>query len=57
MLTLAVSGCVTVSQTAICDGTNGLRNDHADALLEDGGERSILTGAALIMAIDKGCGG
>ena len=51
-----VSGCATVSSpNAICDGTVGLRDAHAEALLRDGGV-SVQTGAALIAALDAGCG-
>lgn len=52
---LLVSGCVTVNQTAICDGTRALRSAHTDALLVDGGDRSVVTGAALVAALDAGC--
>lgn len=54
---ILLSGCANVSdQNAICDGTVGLRDAHTDALIEDGGTRSIQTGADLIAAIDAGCG-
>ena len=50
-------GCASVSsQNAICDGTVSLRDTHADALLEDGAGRAMITGAALIAAIDAACG-
>jgi hypothetical protein len=49
-------GCSSVSSpNAICDGTVTLRNQHADALIEDGGSESVQTGAALIAALDAGC--
>ena len=54
-LTLAVSSCVIGNPAAICDGTVRLRDAHADALLLDGGDRSVATGAALIGALDAGC--
>jgi len=54
-LLLLVSGCVSVSGEAICDATAPLANAHADALLEDGGDQSVQTGAALIGALDAGC--
>ena len=51
-----VSGCATVSNpNAICDGTVSLRDTHTQALIEDGGNRSVVTGAALIAALDAGC--
>lgn len=57
MLVFSVTGCasVGVSQTAICDGTAQARTVHAAALAEDGGERSIRTGAYLIQILDAGC--
>jgi hypothetical protein len=54
-MTLA-SGCAPVSSpNAICDGTVSLRDTHAEALLADGGDVSVQTGAALIAALDAGC--
>jgi hypothetical protein len=47
---------MSVNQSAICDGTLRLRDAHADALIEDGGQKSIKTGAALIASLDAGCG-
>ena len=55
ILVMLVSGCLSVNGAAICDGTKRLRDAHADALLEDAGDRSVVTGAALIGAIDAGC--
>ena len=54
-LTLGVTSCAIGNQAAICDGTINLRSAHADALLLDGGDRSVATGAALIGALDAGC--
>lgn len=57
MLTLLVSGCATVvSDQAICDGTQSLRDAHTEALLSDGGDASVVSGAALIDALDRACG-
>jgi len=51
-----VSGCAPVSSpNAICDGTVALRDTHAEALLADGGDVSVQTGAELIAALDAGC--
>ena len=51
-----VSGCAPVSSpNAICDGTVGLRDTHTEALLRDGGDVSVQTGAELIAALDAGC--
>lgn len=56
-LTLLVSGCAIVpNSSAICDGTERLRDAHTEALLADGGDKSVLSGAALIAALDAGCG-
>jgi len=57
---MIVSGCggaVPVSGEALCDATAILRTDHAAALADDGGPRSVATGARLIRAIDAGCEG
>ena len=58
MLTVLVSGCATgmTSEVAICDGTESLRDAHTDALLADGGDTSVVTGVALIDALDRACG-
>ena len=55
MLPMLVSGCLSVNGAAICDGTKRLRDAHAEALLEDAGDQSVITGAALIGALDAGC--
>ncbi len=52
---LLVTGCVSVSETAICDGTERLRDAHTEALLADGGPQSQVTGARLLSALDAGC--
>ena len=55
-LMLPALGCAPVSSpNAICDGTVSLRDTHAEALLADGGDVSVQTGAALIAALDAGC--
>ena len=55
-LMLPALGCAPVSSpNAICDGTVGLRDTHTEALLRDGGDVSVQTGAALIAALDAGC--
>ena len=56
-LTMLVSGCATVtSSVAICDASERLREAHTEALLKDGGDTSVITGAALIDALDRACG-
>ena len=55
-LMLPALGCAPVSSpNAICDGTASLRDTHAEALLADGGDVSVQTGAELIAALDAGC--
>jgi hypothetical protein len=55
-LTLLLSGCAAgLNDSAICDGTAQSRTAHASALVEDGGPRSMVTGALLIQQIDAGC--
>jgi hypothetical protein len=49
-------GCTTVqSSNAICDATKDSRTAHAGALYEDGGPKSVMTGAYLIAQLDVGC--
>lgn len=55
-LLFSVSGCANVvSSNAICDGTAAARTNHAASLSEDGGDKSVLTGAILIASIDRAC--
>jgi hypothetical protein len=50
------SGCASaVSDSAICDGLAADVAAHAAALAEDGGDRSVTTGARLIRRFDAGC--
>ena len=50
------AGCTTApSSNAICDATKDSRTAHAGALYEDGGSKSVMTGAYLIAQIDVGC--
>ncbi|WP_162685467.1 hypothetical protein [Roseovarius amoyensis] len=55
-LLLPVAGCLSVDAEAICDGTRADRTDHAEALAEDGGDKSVVTGARLLKKLDAGCG-
>lgn len=58
-MTVLCAGCslgVTTNQTALCDGLDPLATSHSRALVEDGGPKSVVTGATLIRAIDGGCG-
>jgi len=53
---MLVNGCaIGVNNSAICDGTAVLRDIHAEALLADGGDKSVMTGQALIATLDRGC--
>lgn len=52
---ISISGCGRASDAAICDGTERLRDAHTEALLADGGPRSVTTGANLLRAMDAGC--
>ena len=56
MLLLSGCGVGKISQTAICDGLDPLVDRHSEALQEDGGPKSIITGATLIRSFDSGCG-
>ena len=53
---MALTTCMSVNQSAVCDGSLSLRDKHTAALLEDGGPLSIKTGAALLSVLDAGCG-
>ena len=45
-----------VSENALCTASVLPMNDHAAALIEDGGDRSVITGDYLMRVIDAGCG-
>lgn len=58
-LMLMLPGCsskIAANESAICDGTEAARTDHAAALAQDGGDLSVVTGATLIQKIDAACG-
>ena len=57
LLLVTSCGIVRVNEDAVCNGTERLKDAHTDALLSDGGRRSVKTGAALIAALDAGCVG
>lgn len=46
---------MNVANQAVCDGSSQLRADHAAALAEDAGPKSLRTGARLVMTIDAAC--
>lgn len=53
---LIVSGCsIGVDDSTLCSRTDAQRTQHAAALADDGGPRSVTTGRALIATLDAGC--
>ena len=46
---------IQTSEAGTCDALAALVDAHTDALLEDGGEASVTTGADLIAAYDAVC--
>lgn len=62
ILLLCATGCAReggptgANDAALCDGLAAATREHAAALAEDGGDRSVVTGARLIRALDAGCG-
>ena len=46
---------IQISEAGACDALASLVERHADALLEDGGDASVTTGADLIAAYDAVC--
>ena len=53
---LIVTGCASAgSLKVLCDRTVVSRNNHAEALGIDGGNKSVTTGRVLISQIDAGC--
>ena len=58
-LTTIVSGCSTainpVSEKALCDGLDAPLAAHVDALILDGGPRSLSTGRVVVAAYDGAC--
>jgi hypothetical protein len=43
------------SGAAICDGTKKARAEHARALLDDGGDQSLMSGQVLLSQMDSAC--
>ena len=57
-LLLLASGCSTTqirSGDAICDGTRQARADLARALLDDGGDQSVMAGQVLLSQLLEAC--
>lgn len=58
ILLLLASGCSTTqirSGDAICDGTRQARADLARALLDDGGDQSVMAGQVLLSQLLEAC--
>jgi hypothetical protein len=55
LMLLGASCTSVVSGEAICDATAASRTAHAAALAEDGGDKSVVTGAYLIRQLDAAC--
>ena len=56
ILPMLVTGCVSsVNDAALCDATAQARKAHAQALVVDGGDHSVVTGANLLDAFKAGC--
>ncbi len=53
---LLLTGCVSVSQVAICDGTKESRSELANSILDGATNSVILSGTKLIAQIDQACG-
>ena len=52
-----LSACsVRLTDSAVCDGLSRFIDAHNEALLDDGGDASIRSGASLISAYDQACG-
>lgn len=56
-LTIMLGACTTQirSGDAICDGTRQARADLAQALLEDGGDHSVVAGQVLLSQLLEAC--
>lgn len=51
-----ISGCSSaISDAALCQGLKGATDEHAAALLADGGDKSLVTGQNLIAKLGAGC--
>ena len=56
MILALAQACAPVSLPALCTASESPMSDHAAALIEDGGDRSVVTGDYLMRVIDAGCG-
>jgi hypothetical protein len=57
MLSGCFRGTVPVSDRAICDGLEAPIFAHVDALVVDGGPKSVATGRTVVAAFDGACQG
>ena len=56
ILPMLVTGCVSsVNDAALCNATAQAPKTHAQALLVDGGDQSVVTGANMLDAFKSGC--
>ena len=56
ILPMLVTGCANlVNDAALCSATSQARKAHAQALLVDGGDQSVVTGANLLDDFKAGC--
>lgn len=44
-----------INDSAVCAGIARFVDAHNEALLEDGGDKAVISGASLIAAIDASC--
>ena len=56
-LTLPVSGCLGTSDAVLCQGTLEEREELRAALLADGGDQSVVSGAILLRTMEDACKG
>ena len=63
LVTLSLAACAAPGGApgaggaeALCDGLEPLARRHAAALVADGGDRSVVSGAELLAGLDAGCG-
>lgn len=52
---LCVTGCLAASPDGVCAGLAPLADQHAAALMADGGDQSVVTGNRLISSLDAAC--
>lgn len=57
LLAMLLSGCVIgkIDDSALCSGLNPLVDAHVDALIEDGGPKSVVTGERFVAGYDGVC--